>query len=144
MWFSSLWHLPELICYKNHTPLQQERSKDPDDLTDTEALEKAFKVHVFQAWVHRPPQLNDLNTSNKHQSALPARADSTGVPGPSSTAPCSPGEVTQRTTPILFCKPRLEAQHSREMVCYTINYQVILLPRIQVCTLNLPAFPREE
>ena len=66
MWFRSLCHLPELICYKNHTPLQQERSKDPDDLTNTEALEKAFKVHMFQARVHGPPQLNDLNVSNKH------------------------------------------------------------------------------
>lgn len=77
MWFRSLCHLPELICYKNDTPLQQERSEDPDDLTNAEALEKAFKVHVLQAWVHGPPQLNDLNTSNKHQSASLARADST-------------------------------------------------------------------
>lgn len=76
MWFRSPCHLPELICYKNHTTLQEERSKDPDDLTNTEALEKAFEVHVFQARVHGPPQLNDLNTSNKHQSASLVRTDS--------------------------------------------------------------------
>lgn len=64
-------------------------------------------------------------------------------PGPSSTAPCFPVEGTQRMTPILFCKLRLEAQHSREMVYYTIHYQVILLPGIQLCTVNLLSFPRE-
>lgn len=146
MWFRSLCHLPELICYKNHTTLQEQRSKDPDDLTNTEALEKAFEVHVFQARVHGPPQLNDLNTSNKHQSASLVRTDSargTWHLSPSSSAPCFPVEGTQRTIPILFCKLRLEAQCCSEMAYYTIHYQVILLPRIQLCALNLLSFPRE-
>lgn len=125
MRFRFLCHLPELVCHKNHTPLQQERSEDPDDLTNTEALEKAFEVHVLQTRVHWPPQLNDLNTFNKHQSVSLAGAGSTrGTrhPGPGLSV-----EWAQRTVPILW-KQRLVAQNSREMLYYTIHYQVIFFP----------------
>lgn len=71
--FRWLQPLPELVCHEDDTALQQQGGEDADDLPHAQALEEALKVHVLQAGVHGPPQLNDLHTPKKLQSAALAR-----------------------------------------------------------------------
>lgn len=115
--FRCLQHLPELVCYEDDAALQQEGGEDADDLPHAEALEQALKVHVFQAGVHGPPQLDDLDTPNTQQSAPLGKAGSASVPG---TQPGPPALPHACLNPRPSCKPRLQAQHSRKTVYCTI------------------------
>lgn len=59
-----LQHLPELVCHEDDAALEQQRGEDADDLPHAQAPEQALEIHVLQAGVHGPPQLDDLHTPN--------------------------------------------------------------------------------
>lgn len=80
--FRWLQPLPELVCHEDDAALQQQGGEDADDLPHAQALEEALKVHVLQAGVHGPPQLNDLHTPKKLQSAALARLASSASTAP--------------------------------------------------------------
>lgn len=90
MCFRCLHHSPELVCHEDDAALQQEGGEDADDLPHAEALEEALKVHVFQAGVHGPPQLDDLHTPNKQQSAGLGQAGSAECQEAQPGAPARP------------------------------------------------------
>lgn len=52
---------PQLVCRKDDPTLQQEGGEDSKQEAQAQGGEETLKVHVLQAGVWRPTQLNDLN-----------------------------------------------------------------------------------
>lgn len=95
-----LQHSPELVCHEDDAALEQQGGEDADDLPHAQAPEQALEVHVLQAGVHGPAQLDHLHTHTQGTAVSPAQ--------PSSTALCL---LRGRTmTPSPSCKLRLQAR----------------------------------
>lgn len=57
--------LPQVVSNKDHSPLQQERGKDPNHVRDTETLKQAFKVNMFESGIQWTAEFHHLR--GKHR-----------------------------------------------------------------------------